>query len=118
MIRNLVRIYLVWAALLTLASSGSLSGLEPSEIALLINQTNPDSLRIAESYCLKRGVPGDHIIAVTVADTDNLWRPYYHDRVAEPVSRWLRQDQRYRTIRCLVCCYGVPLRVGSVSLRP
>jgi len=102
-----------------------------SRLVLLANSREPDSIRLAEFYADKRGVPRANIVALPLPETESItWREFI-DQVYQPV-----QDELYRRgwiegtatslldrlgrkrygftghhISYLVVCRGVPLRI-------
>lgn len=100
-------------------------------VVILANSRQPESVRLAEFYAAKRGVPPANIIALPLPDAESItWRQFI-DEVWQPL-----QDELYRRawiegtdsslldrlgrrryalsghrISYLVACRGVPLRI-------
>jgi uncharacterized protein (TIGR03790 family) len=100
-------------------------------VVLLANSEDPDSLRIAEHYAEKRGVPRENIIALPlpIAETISwrefvvtLWDPLMEKltrakwldavpmALTDPVGRKKYSVYAHR-MTALVVCRGVPLRI-------
>ncbi len=88
--------------------------LEPEEILIVANANNPDSLRIADYYCLKRSVPPKNILKLPLGQglPDTITRADYDVHIAQPIRQALEKDAFSGRIKCLLTVYGVPFRVG------
>ena len=98
------------AAFLLLAGHAA-QALEPKEVFLLVNKTEPESLKIAEYYCGLRKVPKENIIVLEVTTDDDVSRTDYDLKIAGPVREALRGKEL--RVKCLLSIYGMPLRVGA-----
>jgi uncharacterized protein (TIGR03790 family) len=100
-------------------------------VVLLANSRQPDSVRLAEFYAEKRGVPPANIIALPLPEAEDItWREFI-DQVYQPLQDelfrrgWLEGTatslldrfgrKRYaflgNRLSYLVVCRGVPLRI-------
>jgi len=87
--------------------------LEPNEILVIANSSNPASVRLARYYCERRGIPASHVIPVALGPLrDTLGRTEYEQRLAGPIRRTFLLNKDLGGIKCLVTTYGVPFRVG------
>jgi len=88
--------------------------LEPEEILIVANADNPDSLQIADYYCLRRSVPHAHILKLPLGKTlsDTITRPDYDVHIAQPIRKALEKGGFSGSIKCLLTVYGVPFKVG------
>ena len=88
--------------------------LEPEEILVIANANNPDSLRIADYYCLKRSVPPKNILKLPLGRRlpNTITRPDYDVHIAQPIRKALEKGAFSGSIKCLLTVYGVPFRVG------
>jgi len=99
---------------LTAAICATAFALEPDEILILANADNPDSLQIADYYCLKRSVPRENILKLSLGRrlADTISRRDYDAHIARPVRETLREAGFSGTIKCLLTVYGVPFKAG------
>ncbi len=104
------------------------------EAALLYNSRVPESRRIAQHYAERRGVPYDNVIGLPLATSETVTRQEFTEEIQNPLLRELERrqlleftsdivpstngqpgDVRRRvtaaSIRYLVLCYGVPVRI-------
>jgi len=85
--------------------------LEPAEVVVVTNKNVPDSRAVAEHYLKARGVPAGNVVALDLPKDEDISRKDYDDKLAAPLRAALK-DRKDR-VKCLVCVYGVPLRVGG-----
>ncbi len=110
-----------------LAKEGDLA----ARVVILANSREPESVRLAEFYAGKRGIPAANIVALDMPETESItWREFI-DQVYQPLqdelvrrgwidgtgSKLLDRFGRKRysilghRIAYLVTCRGVPLRI-------
>lgn len=91
--------------------------LEPAEILIIANSEVAESVKIAEYYCAKRGVPKRNILKLPLgADLkDAVTRRDYKRKIAAPIREKLAEIEFAGKIRCLLTTYGVPFIVGGRS---
>jgi len=89
--------------------------LEPDEVLVIANSNVAASVRIAQYYCAKRGVPVGNILALPLGMSlgDTIDRDDYEKRLAEPIRQKLSSPEFAGKIRCLLTTYGVPIKVGG-----
>ena len=106
-----------------------------SRVVILANSRQPDSVRLAEFYAEKRGVPPVNIIALPLPEAEDItWREFI-DQIYQPLQDelyhrgWLEGTatslldklgrKRYaftgHHLSYLVICRGVPLRIYNDS---
>src|SRR4051794_34171492 len=85
--------------------------LEPAEVVVVTNKNVPDSRAVAEHFLKARGVPAENVVALDLPKDEDISRKDYDEKLAAPL-RSVLGDRKDR-IKCLVCVYGVPLRVGG-----
>ncbi len=104
--------------LLVLPSIGL--ALEPSEILIVVNGAQAESVRLGRYYCEKRGVPAENILSFSLGGTlrDVLSRRDYENQLAGPLRRALLARPDADKIRCLLTVYGVPYKVGRRDPAP
>jgi uncharacterized protein (TIGR03790 family) len=104
---------------LTLVCCAGGFALEPKEILVIANSDTAASVRIAQYYCTKRGVPTDNILTLPLGSelSDSITRTNYDKKLAGPIRKRLLSLGLNRQIKCLLTTYGVPLKVeGRGSL--
>lgn len=125
-----------WVVGLALALSASASGAVETELAsqvvILANRDDPDSLRVAQHYAEARSVPAENIIALSMPTTETItwrefvatiWQPLQDELVR---AKWINAipmaltdslgrrkiDVNSHRIAALVVCRGVPLAIA------
>jgi len=88
--------------------------LEPDEILVITNSNVTASVRLAQYYCARRGVPVGNILALPLGTSlsDAIARGGYEKQLAEPIREKLSSPEFAGKIRCLLTTYGVPIKVG------
>jgi len=101
--------------LVVLMCSGAGHALEPDEILVIANSNVTASVRIAQYYCARRGVPVGNILALPLGTglSDAIARDGYEKRLAEPIREKLSSPEFAGKIRCLLTTYGVPIKIGG-----
>ncbi len=119
-------------ALATLAGAGLLRADDlAARVVILANSRQSDSVRLAEFYAEKRGIPAANIIALPLPEAEDItWREFI-DQIYQPLQDMLYQRgwiegtatslldklgrRRYgftgHHLSYLVVCRGVPLRI-------
>ena len=104
-----------------------------ARVVILANSREPESVRLAEFYAEKRGIPAANIVALDLPETESItWREFI-DQIYQPLQDelvrrgWIsgtgsKQLDRYGRRRYsilshrmsyLVTCRGVPLRINK-----
>ena len=96
---------------LTLLLHAPVLALGPQDVYLVVNKNVPESQAIADHYCMKRGVPADHVLAFDLPPGEDISRADYDAKLAGPLRERLRD--RRDNVKVLLTIYGVPLRVGG-----
>jgi uncharacterized protein (TIGR03790 family) len=87
--------------------------LEPAEIIIVVNKNMPASKDLASHYAKARGVPAENIVLLDLPQDEDISRQQYDRKLVEPLREALKD--RKDKIKCLLCMYGVPLRVGGAT---
>ncbi|MHC4109621.1 MAG: TIGR03790 family protein [Planctomycetota bacterium] len=89
--------------------------LEPHETLVIANGDVAASVRIAQYYCAKRGVPVDNILPLHLGSklSYTITRANYEKHLAEPIRERLLSLGFGGHIKCLLTTYGVPIKVGG-----
>jgi uncharacterized protein (TIGR03790 family) len=85
--------------------------LEPTEVVVLVNKNVPESKAIAKHYLKARGIPAENVVTLDLSKGEDMSRKEYDEKLVPPLREALKD--RKDKVKCLVCAYGVPLRVGG-----
>lgn len=99
------------AVVLALLIPSSACALEPKEIAILVNRRLPSSREVADHYVAKRGVPKENVFELHLPTGEDIARKDYDREVVKGLREAMAEKKA--TIRCILCVYGVPLRIGG-----
>jgi uncharacterized protein (TIGR03790 family) len=87
-------------------------------VLLVVNQSSPDSIRVAEHYARVRAVPQTQVLRVTVdAAADEIDRLVFERQVQDPIAAWIRRNSAQDRILFIVLTKGMPLRIRGTSGR-
>jgi uncharacterized protein (TIGR03790 family) len=107
------------AGLICLWPAGVARGqLSADELLLVYNRQSAVSQELAEHYAGVRGVPEGRLLGVDVLAAEGVHRWKYESQVAEPIRRYLIEQGLAEQVRCLLCFYDMPLRVGRYYILP
>src|SRR4029078_12796738 len=87
--------------------------LEPAEVIVIVNKNTPASQEWANHYLKARGVPSANVVVLDLPKEEDISRKDYDEKLVAPLREALKD--RKDKVKCLVCMYGVPLRVGGVT---
>lgn len=87
--------------------------LEPAQVFLLVNKNVPESATLAAHYRKVRQIPDENTIVLDVPTQEDISRKDYDEKVVPVVRQALAKHKA--NAKCLVCMYGIPLRVGTQS---
>jgi len=86
-------------------------------VAVLFNSKLPESEAVAEHYAKLRGVPAGHLIGLPLSDGHTISRREFTTKLEQPLAAELVRrkllDGKTASIRYLVLCWGVPIRVDK-----
>lgn len=91
-----------------------LFALEPASIVIVANKDMPESVSVARHYALKRKVPDENIILLSLPKGEDISRGDFDSKLAEPLREAIKSKKD--EIQVVLCVYGVPLRVGPKVL--
>ena len=109
------------AIVLTLSGTcaGSMSLLQPYDVAVVVNTANPHSKTLALYYMQKRFIPWRNLITIETAGGESCSRAEYEQTIALPIRVALKNLNADRAgIRCLVLMYGIPLKIRQGKGNP
>ena len=86
-------------------------------VAVLFNSKLPESEAVAQHYAKLRGVPAGHLIGLPLSDGHTISRREFTTKLEQPLAAELAKrkllDGKTASIRYLVLCWGVPIRVDK-----
>src|SRR5262245_30633785 len=85
--------------------------LEPAEVIVLVNKNVPESKAIADHYLKARGIPAENVVTLDLPKGEDISRKEYDEKLVPPLREAIKD--RKEKVKCLLCAYGVPLRVGG-----
>jgi uncharacterized protein (TIGR03790 family) len=108
------------AALSAVMVPGTAFGQTGRNVLVVANAASPGSVRIAEHYAGKRGVPADQVLklsALPAEPADGIDRATFERAIQVPVANWLLQRQATDRILFIVLTKGIPLRINGGDKR-
>ncbi|HJZ91883.1 MAG TPA: TIGR03790 family protein [Gemmataceae bacterium] len=94
-----------------LLAAGPAFALDPAEVVVLVNKNVAASTQVANHYVKARGVPPGNVVALDLPKDEDISRKDYDEKLVAPLRTALKD--RKGEVKCLLCVYGVPLRVGG-----
>src|SRR5262245_45063629 len=67
--------------------------LGPADVFIIANKKMPDSVKVAEHYCAKRGVPKDQIVLLDLPTSEDISRKEFNLKLRDPLQLALK-DKR------------------------
>ncbi|MED5380959.1 MAG: TIGR03790 family protein, partial [Verrucomicrobiota bacterium] len=106
---------LVLLTVIALAKCAALG--QGEDVAVLFNSKLPESKAVAEHYATLRAVPADHLIGLPLPEGHTISRHDFTTKLEQPLATELAKrkllDGQAASIRYLVPCWGVPIRVDK-----
>ncbi|PSB18259.1 hypothetical protein C7B65_16295 [Phormidesmis priestleyi ULC007] len=93
---------------------------ESSRVLVIANRNSPVSLRVAQYYMQRRGIPTTNFLTLELFDSsqqpvfESIEYPIYQKQVERPLREFLNRRHLSDQIRYVVLTKGVPLRVKNV----
>jgi len=85
-------------------------------VAVVINETSAESVRIGEYYAKIRKLPPDNVIRIRTTEEERIERAAYRQTIEQPVENALFRHNLQDRVLYLVLTKGVPLRIeGTVG---
>lgn len=84
-------------------------------VALVINDSSPDSQRIGEHYARTRAIPASNVIHIKVPPEDTVDRANYAALIEAPVSVAIRRAGLQDRVLYIVLTKGIPLRIAGTG---
>lgn len=79
-------------ALLFLFFCAELCAYTPENVFVIANSTSKKSMELAETYCRKRNIPSENIIALNLKEAPDITRELYERQIAIPVYEALKKS--------------------------
>jgi len=97
--------------LLVLQLATAERGIDPAtEVAVVVNAADPESVAVGRYYCERRGIPPERILRLRTAIDEAIPRATFAEEVAAPVEAYLAANE---AVRVLVPVWGVPVKVAE-----
>jgi uncharacterized protein (TIGR03790 family) len=96
---------------------------ETERVLVVANRNSPTSLRVAQYYMQRRGIPHQHLVTLDLPDStiipafESISYPTYQKQVEQPVRDFLTRHQLTDRIRYMVLTRGIPLRIKDIPYR-
>ncbi|AQQ71287.1 hypothetical protein SMSP2_01658 [Limihaloglobus sulfuriphilus] len=87
----------------------------PEQVIVIADAGLDDSMRVAEYYAEKRGVPAENILRLELGGevVSDIGKSDYEKKVKAPVKAFIDAWQGDQPPRCIVTTYGMPYRIRS-----
>jgi uncharacterized protein (TIGR03790 family) len=107
----------LWALAALLGAAAPAFAQSAENVAVVVNEASPASVRIAEHYVRTRGIPAPNVIRIRTAVADQIDRAAYVATIEQPTAAALRDRLLQDRILYLVLTKGVPLRIAGTVAR-
>ncbi len=93
---------------------------EATRVLVIANRNSPVSLRVAQYYMQRRGIPTTHCLTLDLPDSsliplfESISYPTYQSQIEQPLQSFLNRNHLSDRIRYIVLTKGVPFRVEGV----
>jgi uncharacterized protein (TIGR03790 family) len=105
---RLLRLFALCSAL-----AAARAGLHPLEVAVVVNDLDPDSLVVGHAYAHLRGIPPGHLLHLQLPVTENLTAAAFTNQVFQPLVQQLADLGLEPQIRQLALAWRRPFRVDA-----
>jgi uncharacterized protein (TIGR03790 family) len=92
------------------------------DIVVVFNSAMPESKDVADHYASARNVPSSQVIGFNLPRQEAMTRAQFREQLQDPLAKFLEKQTLLTfqgtnvtsaTIRYIVLCYGVPLRIEN-----
>lgn len=97
----------------TISAPQCQAALTADQLIILINDSDPDSVRLGRFYAQRRGIPPTHIIALDLPYRESISRQEYEEDLVQPLRKALVERNLAGQARAIATIYGVPLKIES-----
>ncbi len=96
--------------LLLVLSGGSIAaaGLDPSQVAILVNKDTPISSQVSRMYEKLRAIPPANVLSLSLGPDRQITSDQYWSKAAPPIKKYLEANPE---IRCILTTSGVPYTI-------
>jgi uncharacterized protein (TIGR03790 family) len=91
------------------------AGQDAASVAVVINESHPDSIRVGEQYIAKRSIPPAQVIRLQLPAGETISRADYAAAIEAPISRALAKARLQDQIIYLVLTTGMPFRIDGTA---
>jgi len=101
-------------------SDASTTHPEAKRVLVIANRNSPVSLRVAEYYTHRRGIPTNHLLTLDLPDSsllpvsESISYSTYKNQIEQPLRNFLKDNNLDSSIRYLVLTKGIPIRIQEV----
>jgi uncharacterized protein (TIGR03790 family) len=103
----------ILAAVCLLSFGGLASAQTAANVAVIINEQSPASIRIGEYYARQRAVPSENVIRISLPPAEEVDRATFINKIETPIGRALTVAGLQDRILYVVLTKGVPLRIAG-----
>lgn len=105
-------VFLLLGMVWVVTASSARAELHSDQVMIVANGNSRESVKVAEHYAARRGVPSQQIVKLDLPKGETISRSEYDRKIVAPIREVLRQQNLHKRVRVLVTVYGVPLHVG------
>lgn len=87
----------------------------PDNVAVVINESSPDSVRVGEYYSRLRDIPATNVLRIKTATDESIERAAYVRTIEVPLAAAIRRQGLQDRILYLVLTRGIPLRIAGTT---
>lgn len=84
---------------------------EAKSVLLVINKSSTDSVEIGAYYRLKRQIPKENVLMISVSRTENVSRSEYLTGIEKPIKEAIKNSKN--KINYIVLTKGIPIRLEN-----
>src|SRR5687767_4508346 len=85
----------------------------PENVAVVINDSSPESQRIGQAYAAARSIPDSNVFHVRTATQETITRDLFQRTVHGPLALAITRSRLQDRILYIVLTKGIPLRVAG-----
>lgn len=100
----------LWALL---AAPGVVIAQSAENVAVVINEASPASVRVGEYYIKKRAIPDSNVIRIRTLTAETIERDAFQSTIESPIAAALTRGALQDRILYIVLTKGIPLRVDG-----
>ena len=101
--------------LLLPAGAPALRAQTGENVLLVVNKSDPTSVRIGDYYRLRRSVPAKNVCVISTTSEEEIPWNVYEEQIERPVGDCLKKNGLTEKVLYLVTTMGVPLKVDGAG---